>query len=95
MLTNSSWNQSMKQLTWVHSNFFQNVTDSENIYINGGKQKMNNEVKELQLNDLNVKILMNEEKATVPASKKDSRFAELLEYFWNQDEEAEALPVED
>lgn len=56
---------------------------------------MNNEVKELQLNDLNVKILMNEEKATVPASKKDSRFAELLEYFWNQDEEAEALPVED
>ena len=85
----------MKQLTWVHNNFFQNVTDSENIFIYGGKQKMNAEVKELQLNDLNVKILVNEEKATVPASKKEKRFAELLEYFWNEDEEAEAAPVED
>ncbi len=56
---------------------------------------MNAEVKELQLNDLNVKILVNEEKATVPASKKEKRFAELLEYFWNEDEEAEAAPVED
>lgn len=52
---------------------------------------MNKELKELQIDDLEgVKILVNEENTPAPARKKEQRFAELLENFWNEGELAEA-----
>ncbi len=52
-------------------------------------------VNTIQLNDLEeVQVVVDEEKA-VSSKKNDNRFAELLEYFWNEDEKAEAVLSEE
>lgn len=52
-------------------------------------------VNEIQLNNLEgVQVVVDEEK-TLSSKKRDNRFAELLEYFWNEDEKAEAVLNED
>lgn len=50
---------------------------------------MSTEVEELQVNELNdVKVLVDEDKVQEKSTNTSARFAQLLEYFWKQDEEA-------
>lgn len=50
---------------------------------------MSMEVEELQVKELNdVKVLVDDEKVQEKQSSTSKRFAQLLEYFWKQDEEA-------
>ncbi|MGM9959791.1 MAG: hypothetical protein ACI32F_00560 [Allobaculum sp.] len=50
---------------------------------------MSKEVNEIKIDDVNIEVLVDEEKVPAPESpKKESSFAELLEHFWRLDEDA-------
>lgn len=49
---------------------------------------MSKEVKEIKIEDVNVQILVDEEKIpTLETTKKEKSFGELLEHFWRLDED--------